>query len=207
MLSSITKGLAVAVAGAATPLAVHGQGAAAPQACSLAADSTSLDAQTNRGVFRKVRIICQDFDIEADEAIGTEVVPQQGEWELTGNIKIALNTAVITADSATFGFADSDLVFGELSGSPAVLVDVIPDDDTPVRATAGLIYYDNVGRTARMEQGASLVLGTSEMSGCGDIIYDLNRGLVDSVSNCGEPFVIRFLPKTDDSPDEPTPPR
>jgi hypothetical protein len=37
------------------------------------------------------------------------------------------------------------------------------------------------------------------MSGCGDIIYDLDRGLVDSVSTCDEPFVIKFVPEPDDA--------
>jgi lipopolysaccharide export system protein LptA len=79
-----------------------------------------------------------------------------------------------------------------------VLEDFIPEENKAVRATATRIHYDNVNRTARMEGGASLTLGTSEMSGCGDIIYDLDRGLVDSVSTCDEPFVIKFVPRPDD---------
>ena len=194
--------LALAVCGAADAWA---QEVAATRPCSLVLGSLSLDAQANRHVFRGVRVSCEDVDIAADEATASEVLPQEGEWQFRGSIRIQVGSAVMTADTATFAFADNRLVSGALVGSPVTLEDLIPEENTVVRATAGRISYDNVARTARMEDGASLVLGTSEMSGCGDIIYDLDRGLVDSVSNCGEPFVITILPRSDDSAaEEPT---
>lgn len=197
-MDSSTVSFAIACAAAAVASApAFAQQDTAPRACSLAAASTTLDAQGGTGVFRGVRLSCDGITIAADEATATEVVPQSGQWQLRDNIRITMDSAVFTADRATFGFAQNALVSGELIGGPAVLEDLIPEEDKAVRATATRIYYDNVNRTARMEGGASLTLGTSEMSGCGDIIYDLERGLVDSVSTCDEPFVIRFVPRAD----------
>ncbi|HEY5568617.1 MAG TPA: LptA/OstA family protein [Gammaproteobacteria bacterium] len=162
--------------------------------CSLAADSWSLEGQSTRGVFRGIRVTCEDVNIAADEATAAEVLPEQGEWQFRGNLRIEIESAVLTADSATFAFTDNDVVSAELVGTPAVLEDFIAEENDSVRGTAGRIQYDNVARTATMEDGASLVLGTSEMSGCG-IVYHLDTGAADSVANCGEPFVIKYLPR------------
>jgi lipopolysaccharide transport protein LptA len=174
------------------------------QPCSLAADSWSLEGQSTRGVFRGIRVSCEDVNITADEATAAEVLPQQGEWRYRGSLRIEIESAVLTADSATFAFANNDVVSAELAGTPAVLEDFIAEENDSVRGTAGRIYYDNVARTATMADGASLVLGTSEMRGCG-IVYHLDTGAADSVSNCGEPFVIKYLPprSEDAAPDEP----
>jgi lipopolysaccharide export system protein LptA len=147
-----------------------------------------------------VRIRCEDASIAADEAVASELVPEKGQWQLRNNIRITVASAVFSADTATFTFAQKALVSGELIGSPATLEDFIAEDNRSVRATAGRILYDNVNRTARTEGGASLAVGTSEVTGCGDIIYDLDRGLVDSVSTCGEPFVIKYVPPRTNDP-------
>jgi lipopolysaccharide transport protein LptA len=174
--------------------------------CELAADSWSLEGQSTRGVFRGIRVTCEDVNISADEATAAEVLPEQGEWQFRGNLRIEVESAVLTAESATFAFKDNDVVSAEVVGTPAVLEDFIAEENDSVRGTAGRIYYDNVARTATMEDGASLVLGTSEMSGCG-IVYHLDTGAADSVSTCGEPFVIKYLPRPgeDDAADEAEP--
>lgn len=171
----------------------------AAESCTVEFASTTLDAQSSRAVFRGVRINCEDASIAADEAAASEPVPEKGRWQLRGNIRITVASAVFSAESATFTFAQKALVSGELVGNPVTLEDIVAENNRSVRATAPRITYDNINRTARTEGGASLALGTSEMSGCGDIIYDLDRGLVDSVSTCDEPFVIKYVsPQTND---------
>ena len=173
-----------------------GQDAAPPTACSIAFDSTSLDAQTSRGVFRGIRLTCESVSIEADEATATEVVPREGEWQLRGNIRIEAASAVMTADTATFRFEDNALVVGELEGGPVVLEDFIEEENSTMRATARSVRYDNRERIATivMGEGATLIGPNFEMRGCGEINYNLDNGEVESVSNCGEPFEIKFLP-------------
>lgn len=178
--------------------------APAPRACSISFDSTSLDAQTSRGVFRGIRLMCEDVSIEADEATASEVVPQEGEWQLRGSIRIEAQSAVMTADTATFRFADNALVSGELEGSPVVLEDFIEEENSTVRASASRIVYDNSARVATIVMGdeASLIGPNFEMRGCGEISYNLDNGEVDSVSNCGEPFEIKFLPRDEPAAEE-----
>jgi len=197
MACSIVRAMAL-LASAGIGGAVSAQESTAREPCSLAADSTSLDTQAGTGTYRGIRVSCDGVTILADEATSSEFAPRSREWQFRGNIRIEVDSAVLTADLAQFSFSENGLMAGELAGDPAVLEDFIPEENTAVRATAGRIRYDNVARTARMENGASLVLGTSEMSGCGDIIYDLERGLVDTVSDCDEPFVIKFLPPQND---------
>jgi lipopolysaccharide export system protein LptA len=176
-----------------------------PVPCSLAFDSTLLNPQTNRGEFRGIRITCEGITIAADEAAASEVVPEEGQWEMRGNVRIETSAATITADSATFGFTDSDLLFGELVGAPVVLEDYGSSENGTLRAraTAERIYYDNVARTARlrMREGTSLVGTNFEMRGCGDISYDLESGDVESIATCGERFDIRYLPPSDEAQD------
>jgi lipopolysaccharide export system protein LptA len=172
-----------------------------PVPCSLAFASTSLSAQTNRGEFRGIRVTCEDISIAADEAAASEVVPEEGQWQMRGNVRIETATALITADNATFSFTASNLLFGELVGAPVVLEDygASENDTLRARATAERIYYDNIARTARlrMDEGNSLVGPNFEMRGCGDINYDLETGDVESIATCGEDFDIRYVPPSD----------
>jgi hypothetical protein len=179
--------------------------------CSYAFDSSVLNTQTNRGEFRGIRVTCEEVSITADEATASEVVPEEGQWQMRGNVRIETAAALITADSATFGFAASNLLFGELVGAPAVLEDrgTNTDGTLRARATAERIYFDNVARTARlrMSQGNSLVGTNFEMRGCGDISYDVETGELESISTCGDEFDIRYrLPSEGAQEPEQAPP-
>jgi hypothetical protein len=197
------KALVLIVLGATGVDVAYAQESPAPASCSLAFDSTVLNAQTNRGEFRGIRVTCEGVTIAADEAAASEVVPEEGQWDMHGNVRIESVAATLTAESATFGFAASDLVFGELVGAPAVLEDrgTNADGTMRARATAEVIYYDNVARTARlrMREGNSLVGPNFEMRGCGDISYDLDTGESQSIATCGDPLEIRYLRPSDDA--------
>ena len=201
MAGSTARIVALLLLGGLRLDAVLAQDGTRPVPCSLAFDSTVLNPQTNRGEFRGIRMTCEDVSIAADEAAASEVVPEEGQWQMRGNIRIETTTSLLTADSATFGFAASNLLFGELVGAPAVLEDYGAHADKTLRARATVerIYYDNVARTARlrMGEGTSLVGTNFEMRGCGDLNYDLESGEVESIATCGPPFDIRYLPPSD----------
>jgi hypothetical protein len=204
-MADSTRVFVLLVLGASAVDAAYAQDDPVPVPCSLAFDSTVLNAQTSRGEFRGIRVTCEDVMIAADEATASEVVPEEGQWEMKGNVRIESAAAVLTADNATFGFSASDLLFGELTGAPAVLEDrgTNADDTLRARATAEVIYYDNVAHTARLRlrQGNSLVGPNFEMSGCGDISYDLETGESQSIATCGDPLEIRYLRPTDEAPE------
>jgi hypothetical protein len=207
MLDSIAKIAAVFACAASGTADAWAQEATAPIACSLAFDSTSLNAQSNKGEFRGIRVSCAELSISADEATASEVVPEKGEWQMHGSVRVEVASAIMTADSATFGFSASGLVLGELVGDPVVIEDFDPQDRASLRAraTATRIRYDNVARVARitMDESSALVGTNFEMRGCGDIDYALDSGAVESVSTCGEPFEITYLPSAEEpSPDD-----
>ena len=203
MANSTAKVLALLMVGRSGVDAAYAEENPLPVPCSLAFVSTVLNPQTNRSEFRGIRVSCEGVEIAADEAAASEVVPEEGQWQMRGNVRIESATAIMTADSATFGFTASDLLFGELVGAPAMLEDrgTSTDETLRARATAERIYYDNVAHTARLRMiaGNSLVGPNFEMRGCGDISYDLETGESASIATCGEEFQIRYLRPTDDA--------
>jgi len=181
---------------------VSAQEAARDPAFSVEFDYFSVDAQSNRGEFKGLKISNGEISIGADEATASEVDFQMSEWEMRGNVRIVVGSASIAADRANFVFKDDDLASGELTGTPAALEDFIPAKNETVRATAEKISYDNLAGVARMQGNASLTTGTTQMTGC-DIIYDLRDGTMDSGSEqCSEPFRIKFLPREPESTTE-----
>jgi hypothetical protein len=202
MANCTAKVVALLILGRSGIDAARAQETPPPTLCSLAFVSTVLNPQTNRSEFRGIRVTCEGVEIAADEAAASEVVPEEGQWQMRGNVRIESGAAIMTADSATFGFSASDLLFGELIGAPAVLEDrgTSTDETLRARATAERIYYDNVAHTARlrMGEGNSLVGPNFEMRGCGDISYDLDTGESQSIATCGEEFQIRYLRPSDD---------
>lgn len=195
MGSSAISALVLCAAAACGSGGVAAQEAAGNGGFSFEFDFFSVDAQSNRGEFKGLTITNGTITLAADEATANQVDFEMSEWELRGHVRIAIDSATITASRATFAFADGALVSGELTGQPATLEDSIPAKNETVRATAERISYDNVGQIARMQGDASLTTGTTQMTGC-DILYDLRGGTMDSGSEqCSEPFRIKFLPR------------
>lgn len=199
---------------AAILISVLASGAAQedPQPISLDADSSLFDRQTNRVEFRQLRISQGDMSISADEAVASGLDFEEGEWRLTGNVTLTLESARIYADSALMTFVDNELQTAELIGSPATLEDLgDPDDDPdsePVRGGADRLVYDNAAQVMRMLEGAWFASGQNEFRGC-DLIYDLDQEQLSSGSSeCGEPIVITIVPRdeeNDESEDAPSP--
>lgn len=170
-----------------------------PQTISLEATTTSIDRASNTFSIEGVRITQGDLRLEADVATASGLDFAASEWRFSGNVSIAIESALITAESAVFSFDSHQLVMGELLGNPVSFEETEPQrDDGPVRGTSNRVYYDNVEATVRMEGDAALVVGPNEIRGC-DLIYDLNQEQVASgTSDCGEPFSIRIEPPADD---------
>lgn len=150
-----------------------------PGTITLGCAPVEIDLRSNQSVCTQVRISDGTIDISADLGTTSEADFEDSEWRLTGTVRIAFDTTVLTADSAVFRFSDNEPVFVELSGSPVELRDVI--GDTSVVGTADRVTYDTRAGTAEMVGQARLARGANEYLGC-DLIYHLNEKTLDSGS-------------------------
>ncbi len=188
------------------PCLAFGQADEAPQTISLEATTTSIDRASNMFSIEGVRITQGDLRIEADLATASGLDFAASEWEFSGNVTIAIESAVIAAESAVFSFDSHELVMGELLGNPVTFEATQPQREERVRGTSSRVHYDNVAGTVRMEGDAALIVGPNEIRGC-DLIYDLTQEQVASgTSDCGEPFRILIEPPAEEESSEPDSP-
>ncbi len=173
-----------------------------PLPISLDADSSSFDGKSNTMIFSGLRINQGDFTIEADHAEASGLDFEMSEWNFSGNVRIAIDSANIESTHAQVIFAGHELLSVELRGDPAVFEDLSATREHPIQGGARLLEYDRSNRTIRMTDGAWLSEGPNEFRGC-DLIYDIDQEKITSGSSeCGEPVVITVLPPTEE-PDSP----
>ena len=170
-----------------------------PLPISLDADSSSFSRETETMIFRGLQITQGNMGIEADEALATGLDFEKSEWSFSGNVNITIDSATISSDSAEVRFLGHKLLIAELRGTPATFEDENVTGENPIRGGAIFLYYDNVGRTLRMSNGAWLSEGTTQFRGC-DLIYDLDEGRITSgSSDCGEDLQIIFVPPANEA--------
>jgi lipopolysaccharide transport protein LptA len=169
--------------------------------------SFEIDNKTNLINLRGPRITQGDLSIAADEALATGIDFQaKSEWKFNGNVRITLDAAVVTSDSAVFSFDDKQLARGELAGN-ATFEDAQPDGAEPARGGASKIVYDYTGRTLRLTENAWFQGDGVQAEGC-DLVYNLTTERVTSgSSDCADLFRIRFLPKQGENAAGADPPR
>jgi lipopolysaccharide transport protein LptA len=163
----------------------------------LEMQAVEIDNKTNLINLRGPRISQGDMSIAADQAVATGIDFQsKSEWKFTGNVRITLDSALVTADTAVFSFDDEELARGELAGN-ATFEDKQPDEAEPARGGASKIAYDYTGRTLRLTDNAWFQGDGVQAEGC-DLVYNLTTERVTSGSTeCADLFRIRFLPKQD----------
>ena len=153
-----------------------------------------LDNTTNMMRAQQPRITQGNLRIAADNVLATGFeFEEAGEFRLTGNVRIDVDTAFMEAESAVFTYAHGRLSRGVLEGTPVSFTDVDEATQTSVTGTAGKISYDNVARTVRMTGNASVVFPTREVIGC-DLVYDFDTERASAGSaDCegGFRFILR----------------
>lgn len=156
-----------------------------------------LDRQTNMMRAQGPRITQGNLSIVADDALATGFeFDEAGEFRLTGNVRIEIDSAVMEADSAVFTFAAGQLSHGELEGTPVSFTDFDPEEQRSIVGSAGKMSYDYEARTLRMTGEASVRLDNREILGC-DLIYDFAAERVTSGSaSCA--YRVRILPEADE---------
>jgi lipopolysaccharide transport protein LptA len=165
-----------------------------------------LDRQTNMMRAKAPRITQGNLTIAADDALATGFeFAEAGEFRLTGNVRVEVDTAVMEADSAVFTFTGGQLSRGELEGTPVSFSDLDQASQSRVTGSAGKMSYDYVARTLRMTGNASVQLDRREVFGC-DLIYDFRAERVTSGSaDCEDGFrvVVRRDSESQAAPDPP----
>ena len=156
-----------------------------------------LDRHTNMMRAQGPRITQGNLSIVADDALATGFeFDEAGEFRLTGNVRIEVDSAVMEADSAVFTFADGRLSRGELEGTPVSFNDIDREEQKSIVGSAGKMSYDYAARTLRMTGDASVRLDNREILGC-DLIYDFAAERVTSGSaSCA--YRVRILPEADE---------
>jgi lipopolysaccharide transport protein LptA len=167
-----------------------------------------LDGPTNMMRAQAPRITQGDLTIQADDALATGFeFAEAGEFRLTGNVRVQIDSAVMEADSAVFTYADGQLSRGELDGTPVSFSDIDAATQRRVTGHAGKISYDNVARTLRMLGDASVQLDNREVLGC-DLIYDFRAERVTSGSaDCEGGFRVRVRRDSEGRTAAPDPPQ
>jgi lipopolysaccharide transport protein LptA len=168
--------------------------------------SFEVDGKTNLIKLLAPRITQCGMSIAADEALATSVdVQAKSEWTFSGHVRITLDSAVVTSDSAVFTFDDKELGRAELAGQ-ATFEDA-SEGKTPVRGGADKVVYDYTTRTLRLTERAWVNKGQVEANGC-DFVYNLTtRNFGSGSSDCGDEFKIRYSPKKSDDAAGADPPR
>jgi lipopolysaccharide transport protein LptA len=158
--------------------------------------SFEIDNKTNFVHLLAPRIKQGKVSIAADEAVATgdDFQARSGEWQLKGHVRVALESAVITSESAAFTIANNQLTRGELVGQ-ATFEDAQPGGKDPARGGANRIVYDDARQTLRLSENAWFRSDRWQAEGC-DIVYNLStEGLASGSSDCANPFQLRILPK------------
>jgi lipopolysaccharide transport protein LptA len=160
-------------------------------------EGLNFDRQNNLIHLRGPRITHCDLRIVADEALATGVeLDEDGEWRLTGNVRVEAGTAVIQADRAVFTFDNGQLTRGELEGAPVSFSDVDEAAQTRNTGQASKMSYDYLARTLRMIDG-SVQKDKVEIHGC-DLIYDFtNEGVTSGSADCAT--TMRYRRPADDN--------
>jgi lipopolysaccharide export system protein LptA len=100
------------------------------------------------------------------------VTTGDNQWQLVGELRIALDTTELLADSAVFAFEADEIVHGEITGTPIVITDLIEERGETVKGLAEGIAFDGPSRTLTMAGRATFTLGDDEYRGC-ELIYNL----------------------------------
>ena len=170
-----------------------------PQKIVVDMDKWSFDQENQRYEFEGLKITQSGLSIEADHALGTGRDFDSSQWQLSGNVRLVIDTAVVTADEASFAFENNELVSGVMTGGPARFDDTSLTQDRHARGSSSRILFSSADGTIRLEGDASLVVGAIDAKGC-EIVYSLRDNSVSSGgSDCGEKFKITVNPAAEEN--------
>jgi lipopolysaccharide transport protein LptA len=200
-MASSFRNFSVCVLVALVSPALAAQSSACHEEVVLDSGPFVLDGKTNLIHMRTPKITQCKVVITADEVTATanDFETQTGEWRFDGHVKVTVEGAVLSANTAVFKFVDKRLARGELSGEAKFEDAQTADQKEPISGGAGKLVYDYAAKTLRLSDGAWVRKPHQyEVQGGCDLIYDLNEQRVTSgAAACAETNKIRVLPHQD----------
>jgi lipopolysaccharide transport protein LptA len=140
-----------------------------PATIALDAQSSELDLKNNNVYFRKVRIAQGSMWVTADqgqatrEALGGNF--ENSLWVFRGNVKIAMEGGLLTADEAQIDFIKKLLAKAVAYGKPAEFEQKIEKTGKVAHGHADNIDYDASKGIVRLTKNAWLSDGQNEVRG------------------------------------------
>jgi len=208
MARSFPSTLRLCAVALAVALAADAQNNNSGDELQFSSETLVLDGPTNMMRARQPRITQGNLRIAADDALATGFeFNEAGEFRLTGNVRVEIDSASMEAASAVFTYANGQLSRGELEGAPVRFSEEDAATQRKVTGHAGKMSYDNVARTLRMTGDATVQLDSREVLGC-DLIYDFRAERVTSgSSDCEGGFRVRVRRDAEERAAAPDPPQ
>ena len=131
----------------------------------LDAESSEYDRNSDRLLFRRVRITQGDLSIAADQAVANDLDFAASTWEFTGHVELEGQGSRIRANTASVRFSNHRLVHATAAGAPATFE---RDESPELRALSGdaeVIDYDALESRLELRGGARLIDGANSFNG------------------------------------------
>jgi lipopolysaccharide transport protein LptA len=153
---------------AAAMLALGLLGATATaQDCKIVLEAVPVDInyKKNTAVLRDVVITQCETRIEAKEAhVKGGLDFENGEWTVSGNVRIKAENGNLTSDKAVVSFANNLISRAVVTGAPAQF-EQQREDGTTARGRAGTIAYETGSGVVSFRDNAFLSDGCNELKG------------------------------------------
>jgi lipopolysaccharide transport protein LptA len=190
-MASLLRNLLICVVGLTASQALAAQAASSECRDPIVLDSGPfvVDHKTNLINVQNPKITQCKTVITADEATATGLdFDTRSEWRFKGHVRVVVDTAELTADTAVFTFADKRLARGQLLGAATFV-----DKQTKDKGSANKLVYDDKAKTLLLSDNAQVHKAQYEIHGGCDLVYDLNEKRVTSgATTCPEPnrFIV-----------------
>lgn len=189
-------GTLAACAAGLSGLSAGAQSARDAETIVMDAVPVEVNYRDNTALFRDVVITQGDIRIEASEATARGGLDfENGEWTISGNVRISAEGGNLTADKAVVWFRNNAISRARVTGSPARF-EQQRKDGTLSRGRAPTIDYETVPGTVAFRDDAWLAIGCNEMS-AKELVYNIKA---QSVQNDGR---VRFVIQPQSSSDQP----
>ncbi len=163
---------------------------------SLHADSTDYDGKGQMLVFEGLRLTQGNIGIEADRGRASKLDFEDSVWRFEGNVVIDIDGGRIRCDTADLRFANHELTFATITGSPATYELRRPGSDETTYAEAGRLDYDLTAGTLRFSEQAKIIEGGNQIAS-NLLIYDIAEQRINaqSAADGRDKVQITYTPK------------
>jgi lipopolysaccharide transport protein LptA len=196
--SSVTTRLLATLAAGLLGVAAAADTARENEKIVLEAVPLDIDLRNNRARFRDVVITQGDTRIEAAEANvvgGLDFV--NGEWTVTGNVRIKAEGGSLRSDKAVVSFNNNLISRAVITGAPAEF-EQMRKDGTMSRGRAITIAYEPGSGTVSLRENAWLSDGCNEITGQ-ELVYNIKsqrvQGRQQPVAGSDGRIIITIQPK------------